>query len=217
MFLFILNTVSFIFVAVVVNKYQKATLKLENAYQMQYNSLLLAQELRQSSDDLTRMARTYVITGNPMFEEQFNMVLDIRNGKIPRPKRYKGIFWDFLAVDGSKPNLDGEQISLRQLMKQSNFTQEELDRFITSQNESDDLTNLETKAMNAVKGIFQDKDGNYTIKGEPNFKLAREIMHSQEYHQAKIRIMKPLDQFYKAFESRTKQRVNEAKVYVKKF
>ena len=214
--LFVLNVTFLFIVGILIGKYQEATVELENAYELQYNSLLLAQELRQSSDDLTRMARTYVITGNPMFEEQFNMVLDIRNGKIPRPKRYKGIFWDFLAVDGSKPNLDGEQISLRQLMKQSNFTQEELNMLITSQNESDDLTNLETKAMNAVKGIFQDKDGNYTIKGEPNFKLAREIMHSQEYHQAKIRIMKPLDQFYKAFESRTKQRVNEAKVYVKK-
>ena len=214
--LFVLNVTFLFIVGILIGKYQEATVELENAYELQYNSLLLAQELRQSSDDLTRMARTYVITGNPMFEEQFNMVLDIRNGKIPRPKRYKGIFWDFLAVDGSKPNLDGEQISLRQLMKQSNFTQEELNMLITSQNESDDLTNLETKAMNAVKGIFQDKDRNYTIKGEPNFKLAREIMHSQEYHQAKIRIMKPLDQFYKAFESRTKQRVNEAKVYVKK-
>ena len=67
MLLFILNTVSFIFVAVIVNKYQKATIKLEDAYQMQYKSLVLAQELRQSSDDLTRMARTYVITGNPKF------------------------------------------------------------------------------------------------------------------------------------------------------
>ena len=51
--LFILNTVSFICVAVVINKYQKATIKLEDAYNMQYKSLILADELRQSSDDLT--------------------------------------------------------------------------------------------------------------------------------------------------------------------
>ena len=80
MLLFILNTVSFIFVAVIVNKYQKATIKLEDAYQMQYKSLVLAQELRQSSDDLTRMARTYVITGNPKFEKQFKTVFTIRVG-----------------------------------------------------------------------------------------------------------------------------------------
>ena len=215
MLLFILNTVSFIFVAVIVNKYQKATIQLEDAYQMQYKSLVLAQELRQSSDDLTRMARTYVITRNPIFEEQFKTVFDIRNGHTSRPKRYNGIFWDFYTID-DKPILDGEKISLKELMQRANFTDSELNLLFKSQKESDDLTNLEYKAMNAVKGIFQDKEGNYNIIGEPDFKFARELMHSNEYHEAKKRIMEPLDNFYKAFESRTKQKVDESREIVKK-
>jgi len=215
MLLFILNTVSFIFVAFVVNKYQKATIELENAYQMQYNSLLLAQELRQSSDDLTRMARTYVITGNSMFETQFKTVLDIRNGVIPRPKRYKGIFWDFYTLNNKEPLFDGEKVSLRELMKRANFSNTELGLLIQSQNESDDLTSLEHKAMNAIKGIFQDEKGQFTIKEKADFKLARELMHSDKYHEAKIRIMQPLDKFYKAFESRTKRQVDESRLEVK--
>jgi signal transduction histidine kinase/FixJ family two-component response regulator len=215
MLLFILNTVSFISVAVVINKYQKSTINLEDAYNMQYKSLILADELRQSSDDLTRMARTYVITGNSMYEEQYKTVLAIRNGELPRPKRYNGIFWDFLSIDGSIPKLDGEKIPLRELMKNANFPESELNMLFTSQNESDDLTKLEHKAMNAIKGIFLDKDGNYTIKGKPDFALARELMHSKEYHEAKIRIMEPLDRFYRAFENRTKQKVDEARATVK--
>jgi signal transduction histidine kinase/ActR/RegA family two-component response regulator len=215
MLLFILNTVSFICVAIVINKYQKATIELENAYKMQYKSLILAQELRQSSDDLTRMARTYVITGNSMFEEQFKTVFDIRNGDLPRPQRYNGIFWDFYTLGDKKPILDGEKIALKELMQRANFPESELNLLYASKKESDDLTNLEHKAMNAVKGIFQDENGNYTIHGEPNFKLARDIMHSDEYHEAKIRIMKPIDDFYKAFESRTKQKVDEARIIVK--
>ena len=214
--LFILNTVSFIFVAVIVNKYQKATIKLEDAYQMQYKSLVLAQELRQSSDDLTRMARTYVITGNPKFEKQFKTVFDIRNADKPRPKRYNGIFWDFYTLGDEEPILDGEQVSLKELMERAKFTDSELNLLFKSKKESDDLTNLEHKAMNAIKGIFQDKDGNYTIKGEADFKFARELMHSDEYHEAKKRIMEPLDNFYKAFESRTKQKVDESREIVKK-
>lgn len=201
MLLFILNTVSFIFVAIVINKYQKATIQLEDAYQMQYKSLLLAQELRQSSDDLTRMARTYVVTGNEIFKQQFQTVLDIRNGKVPRPSRYRGIFWDFYTLDNKKPILDGEKVSLRELMIRANFSKEELDLLINSQNESDYLTNLERKAMQAVE--------------QKDFKTARDLMHSDEYHQAKIRIMKPLDEFYKAFESRTKKKVQEAHLEVK--
>lgn len=216
MLLFILNTVSFISVAVVINKYQKATIKLDDAYNMQYKSLILADELRQSSDDLTRMARTYVITGNPLFEEQYKTVLAIRNGELPRPKRYNGIFWDFLTLkENNKPLLDGEKIPLRELMIQANFPESELNLLFTSQNESDDLTNLEHKAMNAIKGKFLDKDGKYTITGEPDFAMARELMHSSAYHLAKIRIMEPLDRFYKAFENRTKQKVIEAKQSLK--
>ncbi|MCT7910084.1 ATP-binding protein [Arcobacter lacus] len=216
MLLFIFNTVLFIGVAVVINKYQNSTVVLEKAYNMQYKSLILADELRQSSDDLTRMARTYVITANPMFEEQYKTVLAIRNGELPRPKRYNGIFWDFLSIDGSIPQLDGEKIPLRELMKNANFPESELNMLFTSQNESDDLTKLEHKAMNAMKGIFLDKDGNYTIKDKPDFTLARELMHSKDYHEAKIRIMEPLDNFYKAFEKRTKQKVDEARFTVQK-
>jgi len=215
MLLFVLNTISLISVAVVINKYQNSTIKLEDAYQMQYKSLILAHELRQSSDDLTRMARTYVITGNPMFEDQYKKVLDIRNGITNRPKRYNGIFWDFYTIDGTTPKFDGEKIALRELMKRANFPESELNLLFISQNESDDLTKLEHKAMSAVKGIFQDKNGEFTIKGKADFKLARELMHSPDYHKAKIRIMQPLDNFYKAFENRTQEKVNEARKMVK--
>ena len=201
MLLFILNTVSFIWVAVVINKYQKATIQLENAYQMQYKSLILAQELRQSSDDLTRMARTYVVTGKTMFKEQFQTVLDIRNGIKPRPLRYKGIFWDFYTLNDKKPILDGEKVSLRELMIRANFSKTELDLLINSQDESDYLTNLEHRAMKAVE--------------RKDFKFARDLMHSDEYHEAKIRIMKPLDKFYRAFESRTKKQVDKSQLEVK--
>ncbi|QKF80557.1 ATP-binding protein [Halarcobacter ebronensis] len=214
--LLIINSATLISVVFILSEYQRAVDQLENAYKMQHRSLILADELRQSSDDLTRMARTHVITGKEMFKEQFHTVLDIRNGLKPRPKYYNRIFWDFYTLDGSNPILDGQKIPLRTLMKQAGFPEEELSLLFKSQKESDDLTNLETKAMNAIKGIFQDRNGNYTIKKEPNFKLAREIMHSDEYHRAKIAIMKPLNEFYKAFETRTQTKVNEAHITVKK-
>lgn len=213
--LLIINSSALISVVFILSEYQRAVDQLENAYKMQHQSLVLADELRQSSDDLTRMARTHVITGKEMFKEQFHTVLDIRNGEQPRPKHYNRIFWDFYTLDGSKPELDGNKIPLRTLMKQAGFPEEELSLLYESQKESDDLTNLETKAMNAIKGIFQDRNGKYTIKKEPDFALARKIMHGEQYHRAKIAIMKPLNEFYKAFETRTQKRVNEAHETVK--
>jgi len=85
-FLLAMNILALIAVVLIVDEYQNATKKLQNAYKMQHKSRILADELRQSSDDLTRMARTYVITGKEMFEDEYKMVLDIRNGMVRRKK-----------------------------------------------------------------------------------------------------------------------------------
>ena len=59
---------------------------VSSAEERRYASYQLADELRQSSDNLTRMARTYVVTGNPLYEEYFRSILAIRNGEIARPR-----------------------------------------------------------------------------------------------------------------------------------
>jgi len=50
------------------------------------DSYLLADELRQSSDDLTRLGRTYVLTGDEKYEKMYFDILDIRNGKKTSPR-----------------------------------------------------------------------------------------------------------------------------------
>ena len=215
-FLLTINIFALIGVVLIVGEYQHSIKKLQFAYELQHRSFILADQLRQSSDDLTRMARTYVITANKKFEDQFHTVLDIRNGKVKRPENYNHIYWDFLTLNGDEAVLNGTQKSLRKLMQEAGFPQEELQLLYESAKQSDDLTHLETKAMNAVKGIFQDKNGLYTKKSSPDLKLAAQIMHSDEYHMAKINIMKPIDAFYQAFEKRTKKFVFEANEKVKK-
>ena len=101
-------------------KNQLSLAKSRDAY---FNSYILADELRQSSDDLTRMARAYVATGNSEFEREYWAILDIRNGKIPRPVDYNRIYWDFVIATGEKPRPDGETISLRDLMIKEGFDQ----------------------------------------------------------------------------------------------
>ena len=61
---------------------------------------LLADELRQSSDDLTRMARLYAITGVLRYREHFEEILAIRNGEAPRPSQYNLVYWDLVGPNG---------------------------------------------------------------------------------------------------------------------
>ncbi len=177
--------------------------KVTAAEERRYQSRLLADELRQSSDDLTRLARTYVVTADKRYEEQYWAVLDIRNGKAPRPENYDRIYWDFMAADEVKPRPDGRAIPLQQLMDGLGFTEEEFAKLQEAQTNSDNLVRMETVAMNAVKGLFDDGFGQFSVKGEPNLEMARQLMHSREYHAEKARIMRPIDEFLDKLDRRT--------------
>ena len=92
--------------------------ELIEASERRYQSYMLADELRQSSDDLTRLARTYSVTGDSHYIDQYNAILDIRNGKIPRPMNYERIYWDFVEVNNQKPRPDSnETIALTKKME----------------------------------------------------------------------------------------------------
>ncbi|WP_083272636.1 methyl-accepting chemotaxis protein [Metapseudomonas otitidis] len=175
-----------------------------------YQSYLLADELRQSSDDLTRLARTYVVTADPEYERQYMQVLDIRNGKAPRPRNYERIYWDFVAAGDTKPREDTSAVALTDLMKAAGFTPEEFAKLQEAQANSNDLVQTEVKAMSAVKGLFADSTGNYVVKGEPDLALARDLLHSKDYHRYKARIMKPVDDFFVLLNARTEAAVNDS-------
>ena len=160
-----------------------------------YESYKLADELRQSSDDLTRMARTYVVTGDPTYERYFNDILAIRNGAKARPRGYSGIYWDLVSKDNPTPSPDGPAVALEQLMREMDFSDLELGKLREAQHNSDELVNLETVAMNAVKGRFDDGTGQFTLEGEPDLEKARQIMHGEAYHEAKAGIMRPIREF----------------------
>jgi len=175
-----------------------------------YNSYLLADELRQSSDDLTRLARTYVVSGDAMWEQQYFEVLDIRNGKRPRPAQYQKIYWDFRAAGTEPQRGQDPAVPLQTLMQSAGFTDAEFAKLKEAQANSDDLVNTETIAMNLVKGQLADGKGGFTLKGEPDLPKAQAMMHDKNYHLFKAKIMKPVDEFLTLVDERTSGAVQAA-------
>jgi methyl-accepting chemotaxis protein len=161
---------------------------LNNSQDIRFRSHLLANELRQSSEDLTRLARTYVITGDA---------------------KYERMYWDIVAVRaGEKPRPGGRAVALRTLMQEMGFSNEELGRLKDAENNSNDLVRTETIALNAVKGKFDDGTGQFTRTGEPDLELARRVMHDEKYHSDKAKIMRPIDEFDQMLDARTKASVD---------
>ena len=162
---------------------------LNEKQRIRYLSYLAADELRQSSDDLTRLARTYVSTGDAKHEDAYWHILDVRGGKKPRSTD--------AAID------PGKTIALNDIMKQLNFTKEEFGKLKEAGDNSNDLVTTETIAMNAVKGLYNDGSGGYTKKADPDLGLARRIMFDDKYHSDKAKIMAPINDFFALLDART--------------
>ncbi|WP_429066569.1 methyl-accepting chemotaxis protein [Aeromonas bestiarum] len=199
----LLSVVTLILLSLVFFAYSWSGTRLEQSYQQRYQSYLLADELRQSSDDLTRLGRTYVITKDPAYEQQYMRILAIRNGEQNRPQGYNRIYWDFVAANGQNPRPDGNlRRGLIDLMKDAGFTDGELAKLNEAKNNSDALVNTEVAAFKLV----QQTDGDQAA----NQQKAIAMMHDKAYHQNKGRIMSPIDDFYVMMEHRTQQAVDDA-------
>lgn len=180
-------------------------LQIKSAHN-RYQSYLLADELRQSSDDLTKMVRLYVITGDPKYREFFNDILAIRDGGKTLPDHYHQIYWDLVTPDGMHLRPGVEAKSLKQRMIAQGFTLEEFALLERAENESNALAKLEIEAMNAREGLYDNGTGEYTVKGTPNPELARRIVFGESYLEQKKKIMAPLQEFFEQVELRTTER-----------
>lgn len=186
--------------------------KMNQLNKLQYNfsqdrfaMIQTADQLRQSSDDLTHFARTYVITNNPLYKEQYYKTLAIRNGKIQRPYMYESIYWDLDEKIRKKRHPNKEAISLMELFKKLPYSKEELKQLTLSQKNSNDLVNLETEAFKAMEDVTKISDN--LIK-KPNQLHAIKLMHSKEYYEAKHKIMNPIDNFIMMLNTRTKKEID---------
>jgi len=172
--------------------------------EVRYQSYLLASELRHSIDDMTRFARTYAVTVDPVYLAYYKDVLGIREGKKPHPENYHRIYWDFLSGGGLSDLPLGPAISLTELMKKVGFTEEEFTKMEEAKNAAQALVKIENNAFLAMMGQYDEKTGKAVKDGKPDQALAIRLLHDRNYHIEKARVMKPIDEFMGMQESRTK-------------
>ncbi len=168
-----------------------------------FESFRLADELRQSSDDLTRMARSFAATGEQHFRDYFRDILEIRAGEQHYPEGYSGIFWDFVIAENKVLQQGGTAPSFQERMRRLGFGEAEFAKLREAERNSNDLTRLEAQAIHAVVGEFEDDNGAYTVSGPPDQQLAVRLLFSKDYHLAKARIMRPIQEFFDLLNERT--------------
>jgi len=106
--------------------YVEAERRIDRANERLHLSHQLADELRMSSEDLTRAARSYVQTSRLVYRRQFDDILAIREGRKPRPVNYDGIYWDLVNDDGKPLQTDsGQHESLLDLISRAGISESE--------------------------------------------------------------------------------------------
>jgi methyl-accepting chemotaxis protein len=132
-------------------------------------------------------------------------ILDIRNGKAPRPISYNRIYWDFVADGVAEPRPLGEAVALTDLMKRAGFSDDEFAQLQKAKANSDGLVNMEVEAMNLVEAKTASPEEHMT-----NREKAIDMLHSPLYHHYKAQIMRPVDDFFGLLENRTQAEVKTA-------
>ena len=204
-----LTLVTFVVVVIAFGAYVRAEKQLDRAHESRLQSFFLADELRQSSDDLTRMVRTYVATSDPRYKQQYQEVLAIRDGKLPRPLDYQNIYWDLVLADQQRPRANGQAISLLERMRQAGFTPDEFAQLEQAKANSDALTRTEFAAM----ALIESKPPiTHAVRHQ-----AMLMLNDSPYHQAKQAIMRPINAFYSLVETRTLAGVHRRELIATQF
>lgn len=154
-----------------------------NNQKIAYESDKIANELRNSSEDLTKYVRIFVATSDPKYEREYWHVLNVRNGKEARA--------------------DGRKIPLQELMKKLGFTNIELKKLRESQTNSDKLVKKEIIAMDAIKGIPDINISKLIKSNESKRAFAIRIVNDESYQNDKTTIMNPINDVIQLVDKRT--------------
>ncbi len=169
------------------------------------------QELRDLSDDLTRLARAYVGTGDGRYRDLHQSALAVLQGTRPRPANPTGrVYWDhILAPDPSQMPQAGSVLTREAVALDLGATPEELELLHTAGQRASDVTAIELQAFTFFDGIYPDATGKLTQFGAPDPEQAQRLLHNRAYNEAKLAVITPLDQLDQLLPARLEAALKE--------
>lgn len=170
---------------------------LVDAYRQHHETYVVAARMRQSTNDLTRLARTYVVTGNKKFEDQYLKILDTRDGKFPEPENYDRVYWDYFTVDGQEPPAKlTEPISYDEVIQRAELNGPEKEQLSQARQKSDELAKFE-------QSVFRE----LTL---PSVTPPVARLFDENYHVAKLDILSKVNAVFDSIFTRARQLVHDA-------
>jgi adenylate cyclase len=197
-----------LYISVLLDKAQR---DIETAQDRFNRSVQLSDELRSSSEYLTRFARKYAISLDERFARYYQLILDIRDGKIAAPDNYDSLYWDLVAgklLPEPMPVKEGAR-SLEDKLLAIGLSASEFNLLKEGKLRSDNLGHIEQLAMNVARGKYDDGIGKFEKKGKPDREKAISLLNDENYNIAKAQIMSPIATFISEVKSNNFRRIQD--------
>ena len=156
-----------------------------------YLSYILADEFRQTSQDLTRLCRSYIATGDQQYFDQYWDIVKWRSGDIARPSTVDHHLY---------PNAIRKQSDI---MKELNFSTKEFSLLDDASKKSNALIATEDQAMRSIQSNSFASGPHSPRDNETVREFALRIVFDDYYHQEVSNIMAPVNQFFTELDRRT--------------
>ena len=181
--------------------YVHAEKQIDAANESREESLRISDQLRQSSLDLTSMARAYVTTGATHYRDHYLSILAVREGREPRPADIRNEYWELHEPGDDSHATSDEQVSLVALARSAGFTAEEQRLLERAKAQSDELAQVEMRAFEAVSSSTPHSEARVT---------AIRSLYDENYRRARAGVMQPIAEVDRMVDRRTQARVQQA-------
>lgn len=177
--------------------------KIDEASHLRFETRQFANELRISSDALTRSARSFVITGDRKYRQQYRDILDARDGKPQALVHDDQTDWDWVHLDGAASEAFSKRTEkMVALWMQHHLDLEGLDLLLQAKKSSDKLIKTELAAMQLV-ALATPVTNDIRIE-------ASTLLHDDAYIGAKMDTIRPINEFNELIDVQTKAAVQRA-------
>ncbi|MGP1438135.1 MAG: methyl-accepting chemotaxis protein [Treponema sp.] len=172
--------------------------QLVEAQKQQVILLLMAEEMKQTSKELTNFCRAFVATGDNKYKKEYEETVAWRNGNMPRPSNVHHLL------------SPGVMISQRELLKKLGCSRAELDLLSKSVDFSNALVSVENQAMDSItRGKYV--KGPFSMNPEEELRtFALRIVYDDNYVKHANLIMAPIEEFLLTLDARMTKKVDRA-------
>lgn len=179
-----------------------AARQVDPAYKTRDASRLLVQALRQSSEDLSRLAHTAVLTGDSADRVAYLNAVAAQEGLATALVRDEAAHpGEGQAIGDRKMEPIRAPLSLLDRMREAGFNDVELQHFQQATQASHALAMLEWKVISALDQRSQDPGQR---------QVAMELLRDASYRQAQQSVLQPLEAGRTVLDRRTAQALEEA-------